>query len=144
MIRTSKLVTISTLVSIGMLSYIAGVVFAATKEKRTVSVYDLKQAVSALIDDINSLKKQVQMLTAEVLLLKKEFTALKVQNNEQRQIYSYTVVKKDKVRVRLSPWGKILGLVPKGTEVVLMKRKGDWCLTNLGYIHCSLLDLEVK
>lgn len=127
-----------------MFFYSLGVVFGAVSHKKTVSVYDLKQAMSVLVDDVTKLKIQLRVITADILDLKRQVKLLGEVSNK-KQPYEYlkdAVVVRDRVRVRLSPWGHILGLVPKGTEVVLMKRKDDWCLTNLGYIHCSLLEVK--
>ena len=124
--------------------YVAGVSYGAISEKKTVSVYDLKQAISALIDDVQMLRAQVNMLTRDTLETRKEAERLRqeveslklVPKNYKPQI---TVTVKPRNNVRLYPWGKVLGSVPKGTKVVLFGKEGKWCLTNLGYMHCSLL-----
>ena len=72
--------------------YTARAVFAVSKTKEIVSVYDLKQAIAVLIEDVNRLKMQIQVLTTDVLSLKKEISSLslKVQTNRP---YVYTFIR---------------------------------------------------
>lgn len=124
--------------------YVAGVSYGAISEKKTVSVYDLKQAISALIDDVQMLRAQVNMLMRDVLETKKETERLRQEvgrlSSVPKEYKPKTAVTiKPKNNVRLSPWGKVLGWVPKNTKVVIFGKEGKWYLTNLGYMHYSLL-----
>ncbi len=140
MMRTFKLGLL--LSTIALTSYTLGISFGAIGSKKTVSVYDLKQAISALVDDVSTLRSQINVLISDILNLKREVNTLKMHLQSPQEKYKFAVVSKSRVRVRLSPWGHIIGLVPRGTETVLFAKKGEWCLTNLGYIHCSLLEVK--
>lgn len=124
--------------------YVAGVAYGAIREKKTVSVYDLKRAIGVLVDDVQMLKAQVSVLMKDVLEVKKETERLrKMMSNPVQKTYEYkpktAVTIKSRNNVRLSPWGKVLGSVPKNTKVIILGREGKWYLTNLGYMHHSLL-----
>jgi len=124
--------------------YVAGISYGAIKEKGYVSVYDLKKAIASLVEDVSELKTKVNMLFREVVKtsgevekLKRDFSLLSSQvKSESKPRVMKTI--KDWNRVRLYPWGKIIGSVPRGVKVVVFTEEGDWYLTNLGYMHKSL------
>jgi len=103
-----------------LFSYFAGASAGAFMEKGYVSLEDLKMVVAYLIEDIRDLRRRLE---------KVEKTKGKVM-----------IVKENGTRVRLYPWGKVLGTLPKGTEVVVFGKQGEFYITNLGFIHESLLE----
>jgi len=107
-----------------VLPYFAGSMTGAYIEKGYVTFLDLKKAVALLIERVRKIDEELKNL--------KQSTG--------RKLY---VVKAENTRVRLYPWGKVLGIVPKGTKVVVFGKQGEFYITNLGFIHESLLE-EVK
>jgi len=106
-----------------ILPYFAGNMAGAYIEKGYVTFSDLKKAVALLIERVKKIEEELKNL--------KQSTG--------KKLY---IVKADNTRVRLYPWGKVLGLVPKGTKVVVFGKQGEFYITNLGFIHESLLEEE--
>lgn len=105
------------------LPYFAGAMTGAILDKGYVTFEDLKLAVAYLIEEVNKLKKKIEKL------------------EKQKGIKTMVVVKEG-ARVRLYPWGKVLGVLPKGTKVIVFSKQGEFYITNLGFIHESLLEEE--
>lgn len=101
--------------------YFAGAMTGAFIEKGYVTLDDLKLAVAYLIQEVKEIKQEIERI--------KQLRGAKLM-----------VVKEDGTRVRLYPWGKILGTLPKGTKVVVFGKQGEFYITNLGFIHESLLE----
>ena len=118
-------------------------------DKPLVSVYELKAAISEVINRIWDIEQKVNALqktgfqnTAELEKLKVEIKSLKKTVSVLlKAVPQIGVVTVQGAVLYTRPNGKEIDRLPYGTKVIIFYRDGDFCLTNSGAIKCSDISL---
>jgi len=113
--------------------------------KPLVSVYELKAAISEVINRIWDIEQKVNVLqktgfqnTAELGKLKVEIGRLKKTVSILLKVTPQIgVVAVQEAVLYTRPNGKEIDRLPYGTKVIIFAKDGDFCLVNGGVVKCS-------
>jgi predicted outer membrane repeat protein len=130
---------------------VSNLVFASSR-KEVVSVYELKVAITDLINRYYDLEEKVNALYNTALKNSGELTQIKTEL--QRLKTGLTIILKSLPRIATvsvqeaklytRPNGKVLDTLPYGTRIVVFFQDGNFCYTNGGVINCSELSFTVE